>query len=65
MTYSTALALEEMRRRETMAAGLRRLLSDGSLGWLMSRPVVRAWRALRRRVQQPYWRKYQLIRDSG
>jgi len=65
MTYSTALALEEMRRRDTMAAGLRRLLSDGSLGWLMSRPVVRAWRALRRRLQQPYWRKYQLIRDSG
>lgn len=58
MTYSTALALEELRRRQTAWAGLRRLRADGSLLWLLSRPFVRAWRALRRRVLQPYWRKH-------
>ncbi|MGA2904125.1 MAG: glycosyltransferase [Candidatus Korobacteraceae bacterium] len=59
MTYSTALALEEMRTLHTAPAGLRRLLSEGSLLWLMARPFVRAWRAVRRRLQQPYWRKHQ------
>ena len=60
MTYSTVLALEEMRERHTSQAGLRRLLSDGSLLWLISRPFVRAWRKLRRQLQRPYWRKRQL-----
>jgi len=57
MTYATALALEEMRGRHTAWTGMRRLLSEGSMLWLISRPIVRAWRALRRRLQQPYWRK--------
>ncbi len=52
MTYSTALALEEMRERRTARAGLRRLFSAGSLLWLMSRPFVRGWRWLRRRLQR-------------
>jgi len=56
MTYSTLLALEEIRQRRT-AAGLRRLLRDGSLLWLATRPVVRGWRVVRRRFRQPYWRK--------
>jgi glycosyltransferase involved in cell wall biosynthesis len=64
MTYSTALALEEMRRRHTARAGLRRLLADGSLLWLASRPFVRVWRAVRRRLQQPYWRKHKRSRES-
>jgi glycosyltransferase involved in cell wall biosynthesis len=63
MTYSTALALEELRRRQTVPTGLRRLLSDGSLLWLMSRPVVWTWRAVRRRLWQPYWRKHALTSD--
>ncbi|HUI83598.1 MAG TPA: glycosyltransferase [Candidatus Binatia bacterium] len=57
MTYSTALALEEMRSPRTARAGLRRLLTDGSLLWLLSRPFVRAGRALRRRLQTPCWRQ--------
>ncbi len=65
MTYSTALALEELRRRETLPTGLRRLLSDGSLLWLMSRPFVWARRAVRRRLQQPYWREHQLVSDQN
>lgn len=63
MTYSTALSLEEMRRRQTARTGLRRLLSDGSVLWLLSRPIVWAWRAVRRRLHQPYWRKRQLAGD--
>ncbi len=63
MTYSTVLALEELRRRQTVPTGLRRLLSDSSPLWLMSRPIVWSWRALRRRLWQPYWRKQQITGD--
>lgn len=52
MTYSTALALQEMRERRTARAGLRRLFSAGSLLWLMSRPFVHGWRWLRRHLQR-------------
>jgi len=55
MTYSTALALEQMRELATAPAGCGRLLSDGSVLWLMSRPFAHAWRGLRRRVQRPCW----------
>jgi glycosyltransferase involved in cell wall biosynthesis len=58
MRVSTALASEELRNWRTTSTGLRRLLSDGSVLWLMSRPMVRMWRVLRRRFRQPYWRKY-------
>jgi glycosyltransferase involved in cell wall biosynthesis len=57
MTYSTYLALEEMRSPRTAFTGMKRLLLDGSVLWLISRPFVRIWRATRRRLQQPYWRK--------
>jgi glycosyltransferase involved in cell wall biosynthesis len=55
MTYSTALALEEMRSLKTAGPGLVRMLTDGSVIWLMSRPLVRAWRGVRRRLRRPYW----------
>jgi glycosyltransferase involved in cell wall biosynthesis len=55
MTYSTALALEEMRNRASALPGLQRLMRDGSLLWLLSRPFVHCRRALRRRFQRPYW----------
>jgi glycosyltransferase involved in cell wall biosynthesis len=55
MTYSTALALEEMRSLRTFRLGLVRMLRDGSVIWLMSRPFVRVWRALRRKLRRPYW----------
>lgn len=57
MTYSTGLALEEMKQLRTAPMGLLRLFSDGSLLWLLSRPAVRGWRALRRHLQQPCWRR--------
>ena len=52
MTYSTALALEEMRQLNTARGGLERLLKDGSVLWLLSRPFVRCGRAIRRRWLQ-------------
>ena len=55
MTYSTALALEEMRSLKTAGSGLVRMLKQGSALWLMSRPLVRAWRGVRRRLRRPYW----------
>ncbi len=55
MTYSTALALEEMRQFGSLRRGIRRLLSDGSVLWLMRRPFVALWRRLRRKLRRPYW----------
>ena len=55
MTYSTALALEEMRSPQTALQGLERLFGDGSLLWLLSRPPVKLWRMFRRRLGNPYW----------
>jgi hypothetical protein len=55
MTYSTGLALEEMRSLKTARTGFVRMLTEGSVIWLMSRPFVRAYRAVRRKVHRPYW----------
>jgi hypothetical protein len=54
-TYSTVLALEELRRQETFSDGLRRLFREGSIRWLLSRPFAIGWRSLRRRISKPYW----------
>ena len=55
MTYSTGLALEEMRHSASFGRGVNRLFTDGSVAWLMWRPFVHAFRALRRKVRRPYW----------
>lgn len=55
MTYSTTLALEEVRDRRTLLPGLWRLLTSGSLLWLISRPFVRVSRSLRRKMRTPAW----------
>lgn len=39
------------------AAALARVARDGSLPWLLARPPVRAWRALRARLQRPLWQQ--------
>ena len=52
------LALEEMRSRKTFCPRPARLWSQGSVLWLCSRPV-QAFRALRRKLRQPYWIKRQ------
>ncbi len=65
MTYSTALALEEMGSRKTLRAGIARLWSRGSLLWLLSRPLVRAWRIVRRKLGRPYWLATELASGPG
>jgi glycosyltransferase involved in cell wall biosynthesis len=62
-TYSTVLALEEMRNPKTAPAGLRRLFRDGSVVWLLSRPFAVLWRTLRRKIRRPYWLATELASD--
>jgi glycosyltransferase involved in cell wall biosynthesis len=54
-THATGLALEEMRQASSMKSGIRRLFSEGSVTWLLSRPFVHVFRRARRRVQRPLW----------
>ena len=61
--HQTVLAYVELRQRGKRGAGLRRLLQQGSLWFLLSRPGALAWRALRRRVQTPCWQR--ALRNSG
>jgi glycosyltransferase involved in cell wall biosynthesis len=65
MTYSTGIALEEMRRSTSFSRGMVRLFRDGSVTWLMWRPFVHAFRALRRAVRRPYWRTYSIDDRRG
>jgi glycosyltransferase involved in cell wall biosynthesis len=56
MQISTALAVEEMRTTRHTATGMRRLLKDGSILWLVGRPFAHLGRWFRRRLKQPYWK---------
>ena len=53
--FQTLLAFDEMRHAATAARGLTRLLGKGSVGYLFSRAFVGGFRAVRRRVQLPFW----------
>ena len=61
-TYATGLALEEMRSLASAGTGIRRLFSEGSVTWLMSRPFVNALRRMRRKLRQPLW-QYSQFQD--
>lgn len=54
--HSSALAVAELRGGE-IAAGLRRLLRDGSVPYLASRPPAIAWRWLRRQLFVPHFQE--------
>ena len=56
MAYSTALAWEEMRSPGGRHLGAQRMLRDGSIPWLLSRPFVRSFRAVRRMFRRPRWK---------
>lgn len=51
--YATGLAFEEMRSLNSFPAGAARLLSRGSWSWLLSRPLIRLWRGIRRKLRRP------------
>jgi glycosyltransferase involved in cell wall biosynthesis len=55
MHISTALAVEET-RSGSAAKGLRRLLKDGSVVWLIGRPFAHLRRWIRRSLRRPYWK---------
>jgi hypothetical protein len=55
--HSTVLAVDEIRRRGLRRSGLRRLWIEGSILFLLSRPLVWAAREMRRRVKTPCWRQ--------
>ena len=55
--HNTVAAWQEMRCWRTATAGVKRLLAHGSLGFLITRPPVRAFRIIRRRLDRPFWTK--------
>ena len=54
--HSTAIALEEMRNRDSAIPGLLRLFRQGSVGSQLARPFLFAFHLIRRNVRTPYWR---------
>ena len=54
-TFSTVLALEEIKNPRTILRGLKRLFTEGSPPWLCTRPFAVGWRSIRRRLRRPYW----------
>jgi N-acetylglucosaminyldiphosphoundecaprenol N-acetyl-beta-D-mannosaminyltransferase len=54
--HSTVWGLAEIRGITTAAQGLRRIIGDGSLTYLLSRPFAKTYRAIRRRLRRPYWK---------
>jgi glycosyltransferase involved in cell wall biosynthesis len=55
--HHTLVALKELEQGATRREGLIRLLRDGSLMYLFSRPFARGYRAIRRRMKRPYWQR--------
>ena len=54
--HHTVLAYVELGTSGQRVYGLKRLWQQGSLLFLLTRPWARGWRAVRRRVQRPFWR---------
>jgi glycosyltransferase involved in cell wall biosynthesis len=54
--HHTAIALEEMRAGATFPAGLKRLLTRGSVASQAARPFFFVFHVLRRSLWPPYWR---------
>jgi glycosyltransferase involved in cell wall biosynthesis len=55
--HFTAIALEEMRSRQTFVSGLRRLFTQGSVGSQLKRPIVYVFHVVRRKLRPPYWQR--------
>jgi glycosyltransferase involved in cell wall biosynthesis len=58
--HSTVLAVHQMRSPRTFFAGVHTLLKAGGVLYLLSRPFVRAYRGIRRRLVTPYWQRADL-----
>ena len=56
--HATVLAWDELHDRSTLLQGSLRLVREGSLVFLFTRPFARLFRSMRRIVQAPYWKKH-------
>jgi glycosyltransferase involved in cell wall biosynthesis len=56
--HFTAIALEEMRKPNTVAQGVARLFTQGSVTSQLARPVLYAFHIIRRNIRTPYWRSF-------
>ena len=56
--HHTVAAYEQMSNLQSLGSGIRRLLRHGSVPYLLSRPFARAFRAVRRRIQTPRWKRF-------
>lgn len=63
--HETCIAFAELRSPRETAAGLVRLLRQGSVSFLVSRPLARAWRSLRRMTRTPEWKRAGLAASGG
>ena len=54
--HATAIALDEMRHWNTFVGGMRRLVTQGSIGSQLARPFWFLFHIVRRNVRNPYWR---------
>jgi N-acetylglucosaminyldiphosphoundecaprenol N-acetyl-beta-D-mannosaminyltransferase len=63
--FETNLGVAELRRPSTFARGTLRIVRRGSVPYLLSRPLARGARAVRRRVQLPRWRRHPLREATG
>jgi len=57
MLHSNQVAFQDLIHPGTMLRGLRLLLSDGSVLFVLSRPFVRLFRSIRRGIRRPRWRE--------
>jgi glycosyltransferase involved in cell wall biosynthesis len=55
--HFTAIALEEMRKPATVARGVARLFTQGSVAAQLARPFMFAFHIIRRNLRRPYWRR--------
>jgi len=53
--HSTVLAVHQLQSAGGFKAGLMTLLTDGAIGYLLSRPFARGMRVIRRKLRTPYW----------
>jgi len=56
--HFTAIALEEMGRKQTFLPGLKRLFSQGSVGSQIRRPFAFVFHVVRRKMRRPYWQRF-------
>ncbi|MGB7556303.1 MAG: glycosyltransferase [Candidatus Korobacteraceae bacterium] len=54
--HFTAIALQEMRKPDTIIRGVARLFAQGSLASQLARPFWFVFHVIRRNVWRPYWR---------